>query len=726
MTKLPSNSAGIKKRGAWGTVLGLLLGLGSVEVINHCRRGGDVRYHGVMHAGLSLVLTLLAVAVGVVVLFRRLHLPPLLGYLAAGVLLGSSVLNVAQDSGQMQYLAEFGVVFLMFSIGLEFSLPKLSAMRRAVFVVGGAQVAVTLLAAIAVAVAVQAWQHYGLPTPTLLTQLDWRAGVVLGGALAMSSTAIIMKALTDQLQLDTAHGRTVLGVLLFQDLAVVLFLVLVPALTRPADQLLWALGLAALKAAALLTLLLVFGQRWMQRLFDLIAQQASRELFTLTVLLITLGLAWVTELAGLSMALGAFVAGMLIAETPYRHAVEEDIKPFRDVLLGLFFLTLGMQLDLAVLLRQPLWVGLCLLLPMVFKSALVFGIVRAPQLGAAPVGTAVRSALALCAAGEFGFVLLNLANRQAQQPLLGAELSQVLLAAMVLSMLAAPLLMQHSERIVSWVMAHLQRWSGDAWMNQALQMHQFAAHKMALQGHVIMLGYGRSGQTVAQVLRSEGHTVLALDLDPDRVREARAAGQRVEFGDAARRETLATLGLASAKALVMSFANTAVQLKVLHDVHELAPDLPVIVRTHDETGLAQLKSAGAADVVPELVEGSLMLASHALLRLGTPMRRVLHAVQAARGDGYQGMASYFHGADDEDHGEAQLHTVVLPSHAWALKHSVGVCRERLAALGVVVKAVRGSLGDALADDERGELDSAWLLQGTAAALDQAESQLLKG
>ena len=677
-----------------------------------------------MQSSLSIVLTLLATAVGVVVLFRFLHLPALLGYLAAGVLLGSSVLNVAQNSVQMQYLAEFGVVFLMFSIGLEFSLPKLFAMRRTVLVVGGVQVLATVAAAVMVAMAAKAWAQTGLPTSPLLQQLDWRAGVVLGGALAMSSTAIVMKALTDQLQLDSPHGRVVVGVLLFQDLAVVLLLVLVPALTQPADQLLWALALAVLKAVVLLTVLLVFGQRWMQRLFDLIAKQASHELFTLTVLLITLGLAWLTELAGLSLALGAFVAGMLIAETPYRHAVEEDIKPFRDVLLGLFFLTLGMQLDVAVLLREPLWVMICFALPMAFKAALVWWIVRSPLLGAAQMGTAVRSALALCAAGEFSFVLLNLANKNALKPLLGAELLQVLLAAMVLSMLAAPLLMQHSERIAAWGVARFSR--GDAWMNQALNMHQSATQKIALKGHVVMLGYGRSGQTVAQVLRSQGHTVLALDLDPDRVREARAAGQQVEYGDAARQNTLATLNMGSAKALVISFANTAVQLKVLHDVHALAPQLPVIVRTHDEASVAKLKAAGAADVVPELVEGSLMLASHALLRLGVPMRRVLHAVQAARSDGYQTMASYFHGADDAEHGEVQLHTVVLPAGAWALKHSVFATRDRLQALGVLLKTVRGGLGDALQDDELGEIDSAWVLQGTATALDKAESLLLKG
>jgi CPA2 family monovalent cation:H+ antiporter-2 len=702
------------------------------------------------HSALPIVLTLLATAVAVVVVFRRLHLPPLLGYLAAGVLLGGlstllsgfgSAGSAGRSNAALASLAEFGVVFLMFSIGLEFSLPKLSAMRRGVFLVGGSQVGITLLVGVLAAVAMQVWATQGLPTPDILQGLDWRAGVVLGGALAMSSTAIVIKALSEQLQLDSAHGRSVVGVLLFQDLAVVLLLVLVPAIAASssdaqAHSLLWTLGVAAAKAAALLTLLLVFGQRLMQRLFDMIARQQSRELFTLTVLLITLGLAWVTELAGLSLALGAFVAGMLIAETPYRHAVEEDIKPFRDVLLGLFFLTLGMQLDMAVLLRQPLWVLLCFALPMLLKGGLVYGIVVNRRLGAAPESTALRSALALCAAGEFGFVLLSIANQNAAAPLLGSELSQVLLAAMVLSMIAAPLLIQHSDalvlRITEWLngRSKIAPADNDLWMNQALQLHQSAAQTLAHQNHVIVLGYGRSGQAVAQVLRSQGIAVLALDLDPDRVREARAAGQRVEFGDAARQGTLQTLGLNRARALVISFDNPAIQHKVLHDVHALAPQLPVVVRTHDESHIAALKAAGASDVVPELVEGSLMLASHALLRLGVPMRRVLHAVQAARGDGYQGLASYFHGADDEDHGEAQLHTVVLTESAWALRHTVSQCKAALSAVGVTVKAVRGVLGDDLNDaqssEELGEEGSAWVLQGTVSALDAAENVLLAG
>jgi monovalent cation:H+ antiporter-2, CPA2 family len=709
-----------------------------------------------MHSGLSIILTLLATAVLVVVGFRKLNLPPLLGYLAAGLLLGSSVLNVVKAGESLQALAEFGVVFLMFSIGLEFSLPKLFAMRRAVFLIGGTQVALALIACVLIAVAVQAWTAHGLPSPTILQGLDWKTGVVLGGALAMSSTAIVVKTLTEHMQLDTAHGRTVLGVLLFQDLAVVLLLVLVPALTQPAHTLLWALGLATLKAAVLLTTLLVFGQNIMQRLFDLIARQHSRELFTITVLLITLGLAWLTELAGLSLALGAFVAGMLIAETPYRHAVEEDIKPFRDVLLGLFFLTLGMQLDLAVLLREPLWVLLCFVLPMLFKAALVYGIVKHSRLGAGSTHTALRSSLALCGAGEFGFVLLNLANQDTAHPLMGAELSQVLLAAMMLSMMAAPLWVQHSESLCAKIIQTLRRvhqalWrnrTGAAsimddtlWLKHSLQLHQRVVKHNVLKDHAIVLGYGRSGQTVAQLLRDQGQTVVALDLDPDRVREAKAAGHRVDYGDATQHHLLAGLSLTQAKVLVITFANTAVQLKVLHSVHALAPNLAVVVRTLHEAGDANHQAliqasahTASMDIVPERLEGTLMLASHALLRLGVPMRKMLHTIQNARGSDYQNISPYFHGADDSNASpssntpdDIRLHTVLLTESAWAVGQTVQQCREQLSsllAMGLVVQSIRSSLGDLLTQSDECDIDTAWVLQGSIANVFAAEARLL--
>jgi monovalent cation:H+ antiporter-2, CPA2 family len=705
-----------------------------------------------MHSALELVLTLLATAVFVVVLFRKINLPPLLGYLAAGLLLGASVLNVVKAGPSMQALAEFGVVFLMFSIGLEFSLPKLFAMRRAVFLIGGLQVILSLIACIVLAIGLQVWFLYALPTAEFLQDINWRTGVVLGGTLAMSSTAIVIKSLTEQLQLDTAHGRTILGVLLFQDLAVVLLLVLVPALTQPPQTLLWALTLASVKAFVLLTLLLVFGQRWMHRLFDLIAKQQSRELFTITVLLITLGLAWITEIAGLSLALGAFVAGMLIAETPYRHAVEEDIKPFRDVLLGLFFLTLGMQLDLTIVMRQPVWVAVLFILPMCLKALVVYAIVKHRYLGATSMQTAVRSALALCGAGEFGFVLLNLANANTEYPLINKELLQILLASMVLSMIVAPLLLQHSDWLSTQLIQAIHRlrsrklqingMNDELWLNQSLQLHKLAVKNNILNGHVIILGYGRSGQTVAQLLRAQGHTIVALDLDPDRVREAKAAGHRVEYGNATQQHLLSSLGLIKARILIITFSNTADQLKVLHDVQALAPQLSVVVRTLHEAGDADyqhlLHSGGQTiDIVPERLEGTLMLASHALLRLGVPMRKMLHIVQQARGEGYQNIRPYFHGADDPSTSltvsaldDVRLHTVILTESAWAIGKTVAVCQAHLNRLNLLptqltVQTVRGSLGDLLNADDVCDVDTAWVLKGTVNALHMVEECLLR-
>ena len=282
---------------------------------------------------LPLVLLLLAAAVGVVTLFRKVGLPPIMGYLLVGTAMGPHALGWVSDTPQTRHLAEFGVVFLMFSIGLEFSLARLYRMKRIVFGLGAAQVMVSVLIA------------------TLLARLmgvSWFAGIALGGALAMSSTAILSKLLTERGELDAPHGREVIGVLLFQDIAVVPLLVLIPALTQPVDAMAQALLLAGLKAALLLGLVLFVGQRVLSAWFYRIARTKSSELFMLNVLLITLGMAWVTEQAGLSLALGAFTAGMLIGETDYRIQVAEDIKPFRDVLLGLFFVSIGMrQLDAA-------------------------------------------------------------------------------------------------------------------------------------------------------------------------------------------------------------------------------------------------------------------------------------------------------------------------------------------------------------------------------------------
>ena len=321
----------------------------------------------------ELVLLYLVAAVAGVVACRSLRLPPMLGYLAVGVLIGPNALALAKDSAGIRYLAEFGVVFLMFVIGLEFNLPKLLSMRTLVFGLGLSQVGLTIAAAVVGNLAIGVVAALGGHA----WGLGWHGAVALGGALAMSSTAIVVKLMAERLELETEHGRRVMGVLLFQDLAVVPLLVIIPALGGPAGALGGALAIAALKAGLLLVLLLVGGPRVMRWWLTLVARRKSEELFVLNLLLVTLGLAWITEHAGLSLALGAFVAGMLIAETEFKHQVETDIRPFHDVLLGLFFITIGMKLDWRAAAAQWPLVLAMMVLPVLFKFALVTALAQA-------------------------------------------------------------------------------------------------------------------------------------------------------------------------------------------------------------------------------------------------------------------------------------------------------------------------------------------------------------
>jgi monovalent cation:H+ antiporter-2, CPA2 family len=449
-------------------------------------------------SALELTLLYLLAAVLGVVICRSLKLPPILGYLAVGVLIGPNALALAQNTTSIRYLAEFGVVFLMFVIGLEFNLPKLRSMRSHVFGLGALQVLVTMLAAMLGSLLL-AWV---LPQYWHMT---WQSSLALGGALAMSSTAIVVKLMQERLELESEHGKRVMGVLLFQDLAVVPLLVLVPALGSSPDKLAVELGLAALKATFLITILLTGGQKLMRWWLTLVARRKSEELFILNLLLITLGLAYLTEHAGLSLALGAFIAGMLVSETEYKHQVETDIRPFHDVLLGLFFITIGMLLDWRLVLERWPLVLLLTLLPVLFKLGLVALLARG--LGAAP-GTSLRTGLYLAQAGEFGFVLLTLAQ---QNKLVSSSMTSPILASMVLSMLATPFIVMYSNRIVLKLVS-------SEWMAQSLQMTQIAKKSINRDKHVIICGYGRCGQNLARMLQAEGIAHMALDLDPDRTR----------------------------------------------------------------------------------------------------------------------------------------------------------------------------------------------------------------
>lgn len=660
-------------------------------------------------SALELTLLYLLAAVLGVVVCRSFKLPPMLGYLAVGVVIGPHALALAQNSAGVRHLGEFGVVFLMFVIGLEFNLSRLRSMGRYVFGLGLLQVTLTLV------LMTTGSLFLGSMAPALW-KMSWQTALALSGALAMSSTAIVVKLLSERLEMASEHGKRVMGVLLFQDLAVVPLLVLIPALGSPADQLFMALGVASLKAVVLLALLLTGGQHVMRWWLTIVARRKSEELFVLNLLLVTLALAWLTEMAGLSLALGAFIAGMLISETQYKHQVETDIRPFHDVLLGLFFISVGMMLDWREVVDHWPLVLVLLTLPVLFKLFMVTALAR--MLGAT-AGVSLRTGLYLAQAGEFGFVLLSLAQ---QGDLVPSALMNPILASMVLSMLATPFIIMYSNRIVMKLVSN-------EWLLQSLQMTTIASKSMNANKHVIICGYGRCGQNLGQMLESEGIPYIALDLDPDRVRQAAAAGNSVVFGDAVRLQALIAAGLARASAVVVTYLDTVSALKVLANIRSHAPSVPVIVRTADDRDLEKLKAGGATEVVPEAIEGSLMLASHALALVGVPMRRVIRVVQDQRDARYNLLRGYFRGADDDTADELEqerLSTVTVVAGLNSIGQTLG--QLSLQAVGVRVVSLRRGNGKTLKALEETSLEEGdtLVLSGKPEALAMAEETLLHG
>jgi monovalent cation:H+ antiporter-2, CPA2 family len=646
---------------------------------------------------LSLIILLLGASVLAVVIFRRFNLPPVLGYLLVGSIIGPHALNLMREVGRAEYLAEFGVVFLMFSIGLEFSLPKLYAMKRIVFGLGLLQVVLSILL---------------ISGLVMLLGVNWQLGIALGSVFAMSSTAVLTKLLAERMQLDSAHGREIMGVLLFQDLAVVPLLVLIPSLTQPPEKLAMLLGIALLKAVVVLAIILVFGQKLMRKWFHFVARAKSSEVFVLNVLLITLSLATITELAGLSQALGAFVAGMLISETEYRLQVEEDIKPFRDVLMGLFFVTIGVKLNLNIVIGLW-WQVLLGLGALLLIKSLIVGLLSW-RLGSTP-GNSIRSALWLCAGGEFGFVLLG---EIAHLPKL---VEQLTLTVLVLSMLLAPFVVQYSEKLV-------MRFVASEWLLRSMQLTNIAARSMGTEKHAILCGFGRSGQYLARFLSEEDVNYIALDIDPDRVREAAAGGENVVFGDAGRKEALMAAGLMRASVVIFTMSDTQLAEKVLHHVQELRPDLPVIVRTSDERDMGRLAKAGAAEVVPETLEASLMLASHALVLVGVPINRVLKRIRIIRSQRYRLLRGFYRGFSDRDEDEDQqprLHSVWLTAGAASIGQTLSELD--LEGLGCEVSAIRrrGIRAVEPAPETRLEEGDVVVVLGDPEAVTAAEERLLK-
>jgi monovalent cation:H+ antiporter-2, CPA2 family len=651
------------------------------------------------------ILILLTASVCVVAGVRKLRLPAILGYLAVGMLLGPHAFALAVDNETTQLLADFGVVFLVFTLGLEFSLPRLVAMRWEVLGVGGAQVLITtgIVAA----------------GSTLLLDVVPAVAVVIGGAVAMSSTAIIISQLTEQSENNRTHGRLAVAICLFQDLSFPLFLALVSVLTG--GQITDARHIAGAIGIAVVALLLVLAAgRWLLRpLFLAIASVRSAELFSLAVLLAVLASAWATHAVGLSLALGAFLAGMMLAETEFRHQIEATIRSYREVLLGLFFITVGMLLDVGLLLRDFPLVAAIVVGMLLLKVSVV-------TVAAKPATRSwfksLRTGVVVGQGGEFGFALLTLLLRR---ELLNPAIVQPLLAATVFSMVLSPFLIRHNRRITRALL-------GESGPPQSAAMRETQATlAVAERDHVIICGFGRVGQNIARVLEKTGFEYIALDLDAYRIRVGRQAGDPVIYGDAGQAEVLQNVGVAHASCVVITFANPEVALRILRAVREMRGDVPVLVRTQDDTKLEELQSAGATEVVPETFEASLMLLSHLLLLLKLPVPRVIRTINGIRSHRYGMLRQYFPAADaeplDDSHAfREELHSVILPPHAWAVGRSIA----DLAARGsnASVSAVRrdGIVGREPSPDTLFKEGDVVVVCGTPEAVEHAETLLLMG
>lgn len=615
---------------------------------------------------LESILLLLVLSVGAVTAFRALRLPPILGYLLVGILTGEHALSFIKKNDDLAFMGEVGVVFLLFAIGLEFSLKQFIAMRKIIIGLGGLQVIISTLSGMLILM------YFGIA---------WPSALVAGGAMAMSSTAIVVKQLADQAEMRRQHGQLALGVLLFQDLAVVPFLILIPLLAGGAnvtsDASSLFLNIAA--DAGLFVLMLLVGHYTLRPLFHYISRAESTELFNITVLLVALTSAWVTQTLGLSLALGAFLAGMLLSETEYKHQIESEIRPFRDILMGIFFITVGTKLDFKVVLE--LWQPVLLLVAgLTFgKGLLIAGLTR---LFAVPGIESLRTGLVLAQGGEFGFALLALALGN---DLLKPHAAQATLAAIVISMALSPLIIRYNEKISASLLTDLFAKT----MPQPVEPQAFQAHTHELEGHVLLCGYRRMGQNLGQFLHEHGVPFIALDLDARIVEEAWSAGDPVYYADASRPEILQAAGLDRARMAVITVLEVDVAKRITHAIRQKNSHIPILIRTRGDSHIEELERLGATTVLPEILEATIVITQRMLEELGFSPNEVFQVLEKIRGDGYRSLRSYYHGEREKvssTGNESFLHTFMVQSEDYA--NGKTIAELELDAFAVTIKALR--------------------------------------
>ncbi len=607
------------------------------------------------------VLSLLVVAVFSVWCFKRVNLPPILAYLFAGIIVGPSALSLFDHPEQMHVLAEIGIVFLLFTLGLEFSVPKLKAMRHLVFGVGLSQMVLTTLVAATIA--------YGFG-------FGLSAALIIGGMVGLSSTAIVIKQTTEMGTLNTPRSQLAVSILLFQDLAVVPFLIFIPLINSASETSIASLmGLALLKGIVVITSLLLIGKWVLPKIFREVANTRTDELFVLTTLTVVLIAAGFTYGMGLSLALGAFIAGMMLGESQYKYQLESDIRPFQDILMGLFFVTVGMRLELPEVWAHigVIILGLCVMLVlkilMVRASAMIFN---------ADANDAWAAGFKVCQMGEFSFILASLAvTHQALEP----EVASVLVSIGILSMACTPFLVANSVRFANV-------FAPDDTVNT---LNNAQVLEFERNNHVVLLGFARVGQSTARMLDMEHISYVAVDIDPIRVQESQTANEPVIYGDVSDKSILHSVNINQAASVIITFDNIAKVSQCIQCIRSFNQTIPIIVRTRKDYALESLYQSGATQVVPELQEAVLMLVSQVYHYSGVPMSRILKRIRNERKEHYDHLHGFYPGETTEvSYANADtlkfMHAINLNRSAWAVDKTIAACD--LVRYGVHVKKIK--------------------------------------
>lgn len=656
------------------------------------------------HNLLNELIIIFSASVLASALFNRLHVPTLICYLLVGIMVGPKGLALVKDAAPFQLIAEFGVAFLLFTLGLEFSLPHLIALRRVVFGMGTLQVVVC--------VSVFSFANY------LYGGLSLEGILVTASAVALSSTAIVSKELAQRNEITTSHGHIAIGILLFQDIAAIIMLVLISTAGSGNDEAMWtSLGITGLKALAYFIAVVAIGKWVLPPLFTEISKAKSEEMFVLTVLVVALLSASIAHWLGLAMALGAFMAGMMLGESHFRHQIELEIRPFRDVLLGIFFVSIGLLIDVDLITQywpRILFFALCLV---IFKTVLIALLCK--LFGNNGI-VSIRTGLILSQGGEFGFALLALAVKGRLIP---DDVASFFLSIIVVSMGITPFLVSNSEKIATRLLLKREQKKDPE--------REILASKVdaILQHHVIICGYGRVGQTIARFLQQEKIPFVAVDDDAVRVKRARTAGEPVYFGSARKMAVLKHLGLSDANLIVISFDDHVAARTMIAMIREEKKDIPILVRTRDDAHLQELQDAGATEVIPETLEASLMLVSHVMAALGQTGDQVFESIQTVRRERYKMLHGFIlgqHGPYGMSRYQGRLKPVFLPESAYAVNKTLSeLAMEKL---NVGIQTIRRGNDIVANPDENTQLlsNDIVILSGELAAIEAAESYLLIG